>query len=308
MFITDVSCVGFAMPPIFSSELAVSCYEYVQSIVFQDDLVARLNPRSLEILRRQIAEYDWKTDLGRDLKSFSLIRMTNDAIIAPLGKAVASTTGLLLRIVGRGNRGSSPSATSPTIEVVDTSVNEPSSPPLTSGIDEEIRDFRGTESEYEDVENIGDEDDAVSTPGASGVKAGGPRPGAPSPGLSYGYTPPPSSSSSTHVPDDDDTLPPVLHTPGRIIHIKEYDPYCVVPKIKTRQRSTNNDDVDYGYRERLVAYRESRRSSHSNNDQAADSHVTSSLMSGTTSNFSRIGYRTFYAQEALPEVCFHGMF
>ncbi|KAF5179957.1 sn1-specific diacylglycerol lipase beta [Thalictrum thalictroides] len=61
-----VSAVGIGTPPCVSKELAEGCYDYVSTLVLQDDIIPRLSVASLRRLRNEILQNDWMTVLEKE--------------------------------------------------------------------------------------------------------------------------------------------------------------------------------------------------------------------------------------------------
>ncbi|KAG0601191.1 hypothetical protein M758_11G091200 [Ceratodon purpureus] len=62
-----ITCWGFGCPPCVDLNLANSA-SFINNVVLQDDVVARVSPAALEDLRSEIDETDWYVVLCRDLK------------------------------------------------------------------------------------------------------------------------------------------------------------------------------------------------------------------------------------------------
>nr|GMD12179.1 Sn1-specific diacylglycerol lipase [Ipomoea batatas] len=54
-----VTAVGIATPPCVSQDLAEKCFDYVVTVVMQDDIIPRLSVASLIRLRNEIIQTDW---------------------------------------------------------------------------------------------------------------------------------------------------------------------------------------------------------------------------------------------------------
>uniref|UniRef100_A0A7N0VHP6 Fungal lipase-type domain-containing protein n=2 Tax=Kalanchoe fedtschenkoi TaxID=63787 RepID=A0A7N0VHP6_KALFE len=61
-----VSAVACATPPCVSRETADSCFDYVTTIVMQDDIIPRLSVATLTRLRNEIIQTDWTSILDKD--------------------------------------------------------------------------------------------------------------------------------------------------------------------------------------------------------------------------------------------------
>ncbi|GER55193.1 alpha/beta-Hydrolases superfamily protein [Striga asiatica] len=61
-----ISAIGYATPPCVSKDLAESCYDFVTTIVMQDDIVPRLSVSSLTRLRNEIVETDWESVFSKE--------------------------------------------------------------------------------------------------------------------------------------------------------------------------------------------------------------------------------------------------
>ncbi|KAI3973073.1 hypothetical protein MKX01_019731 [Papaver californicum] len=61
-----VTAIGVGTPPCLSKELAESCASYVSTLVLQDDIVPRLSVASLQRLREEILQTDWRKILEKE--------------------------------------------------------------------------------------------------------------------------------------------------------------------------------------------------------------------------------------------------
>ncbi|KAI3960014.1 hypothetical protein MKW98_016738 [Papaver atlanticum] len=61
-----VTAIGVGTPPCLSKELAESCASYVSTLVLQDDIVPRLSVASLQRLREEILQTDWRNILEKE--------------------------------------------------------------------------------------------------------------------------------------------------------------------------------------------------------------------------------------------------
>ncbi|MCL7050712.1 hypothetical protein MKW94_024453 [Papaver nudicaule] len=61
-----VTAIGVGTPPCLSKELAESCATYVSTLVLQDDIVPRISVASLQRLRKEILQTDWRKILEKE--------------------------------------------------------------------------------------------------------------------------------------------------------------------------------------------------------------------------------------------------
>ena len=60
-----VRCYAFATPNCAGVQLCSSCADYVTSVVFRDDIVARVSPEALAALQRQLLDLDLNAALEK---------------------------------------------------------------------------------------------------------------------------------------------------------------------------------------------------------------------------------------------------
>ncbi|KAL8513756.1 hypothetical protein ACS0TY_013023 [Phlomoides rotata] len=61
-----ITAVAYATPPCVCKELAESCFDYVTTVVMQDDMIPRLSAASLTRFRNEIVETDWVNVFNRE--------------------------------------------------------------------------------------------------------------------------------------------------------------------------------------------------------------------------------------------------
>ena len=54
--VEDVTCFAFATPNCVSLDLATGCQDYVTSVVFRDDIIARFSPAALAKLHKELQD------------------------------------------------------------------------------------------------------------------------------------------------------------------------------------------------------------------------------------------------------------
>lgn len=59
--VKDVTCYAFATPNCVSLDLAQGCQDYVTSVVFRDDIIARFSPAALAKLHKELQDFDVET-------------------------------------------------------------------------------------------------------------------------------------------------------------------------------------------------------------------------------------------------------
>ena len=56
--VEKVTCYAFATPNCVSMALAEGCQDYVTSVVFRDDIIARFSPAALAKLHKELQDFD----------------------------------------------------------------------------------------------------------------------------------------------------------------------------------------------------------------------------------------------------------
>jgi hypothetical protein len=64
----SIQCIAFATPASVTMNLAISCYEYVTTIINGDDCVPRLHQHSMLQLQEQVSCFDWRSTLKQMIK------------------------------------------------------------------------------------------------------------------------------------------------------------------------------------------------------------------------------------------------
>jgi len=65
----NLECIAFACPPCVSQELSESVSDYVTSIILNDDIIVRASIPAVEQLRVEVSNFDWRTELEKDIKT-----------------------------------------------------------------------------------------------------------------------------------------------------------------------------------------------------------------------------------------------
>ena len=63
--VEDVTCYAFATPNCVSLDLAEGCQDYVTSVVFRDDIIARFSPAALAKLHKELLDFDVETAVNK---------------------------------------------------------------------------------------------------------------------------------------------------------------------------------------------------------------------------------------------------
>ena len=63
--VEDVTCFAFATPNCVSLDLAEDCEDYVTSVVFRDDIIARFSPHALARLHKELLDFDVETAIEK---------------------------------------------------------------------------------------------------------------------------------------------------------------------------------------------------------------------------------------------------
>jgi hypothetical protein len=80
--ISHLSCYAFATPNCVSLSLAEGCDDYVTSVVFRDDIIARFSPEALAGLHRQLLDFDLATALQKVPFALHLHVLTSSLLIS----------------------------------------------------------------------------------------------------------------------------------------------------------------------------------------------------------------------------------
>eukprot|EP00891_Asterochloris_glomerata_P009711 jgi/Astpho2/9711/Aster-x0409 len=84
----QMSCVGFATPPVVCEENALRCRDYITTVVCQHDVIPRSCLATFEDLRKEIAASNWEDQLKDKVLSHKLSQMAASAA-STLGGSIA---------------------------------------------------------------------------------------------------------------------------------------------------------------------------------------------------------------------------